>query len=632
MKLPIIEKQKIKQSSIDYSGLGLRVGLEIHQRLNTTKLFCECASGQREKATYEIERRLRPVAGELGDIDPAALYEFLRNKRFIYKIYPNETCLVELDEEPPHTLNADALNVALQIAKMLRCTIPEELHVMRKTVIDGSNTGGFQRTLIVGINGILETDKGTIGIPTVCLEEESARPEMSSDGKVIYRLNSLGIPLIEISTTSDINNPELAREVAETLGMLLRSTGKVQRGIGSIRQDINISISKGSRVEIKGYQELEQIPKLIENEIKRQIDLIKIKDELVVRRGVLEKHFTSAQDVTGLFEKTKNDMLRKILLDNGRIITIRLPKFAGLLKQECGDRTLGRELSGFAQAYGLGGLIHTDEDLSKYGLFSEFEEIKNKFSMELRQTTAKKEPSEDCYIVLAGKMPQVQKAADAIIERAKLCLRGVPEETRIADGTGSKYSRPLPGRARMYPETDIPPLILSEETINALEIPKSLTEKEKELEKILPKDLARQMTSSRYLEWFDELRKKYDAKLVAATLLMDLKALKRDGHDVSKLGKDDLSILFDLISKEKIPKNKEIINEILIKRIKEVKWEKILQDHQLLNENELRKLIRAAVAENKGKRENVLMGIVMSAVKGRASGEKVIRIIREEMK
>ncbi|MBI5061254.1 MAG: hypothetical protein HZB67_02990 [Candidatus Aenigmarchaeota archaeon] len=231
---------------VGYAKIGLKAGLEIHQRLDTKKLFCSCSAAQKEEATAAMERRLRPVAGELGDVDPAAQFEFLRNRTFVYKISPNESCLVECDEEPPHRLNRDALNITLQICKLLNCRIAEEVHIMRKTVIDGSNTGGFQRTAIIGMTGSLETSFGEVGIQSVALEEEAGRIEQKSDGKVIYRLSGLGIPLVEIATSPDIHSPQQGKEVAEKIGMLLRSC-KVQRGIGSIRQDINISIAGGAR-------------------------------------------------------------------------------------------------------------------------------------------------------------------------------------------------------------------------------------------------------------------------------------------------------------------------------------------------------------------------------------------------
>ena len=262
---------------MNYQEIGFKSGVEIHQQLDTEKkLFCNCKSElTKNKSVGSISRKLRAVAGETGDVDIAASHELLKNKEFIYSIYPDESCLIELDEEPPHPINQEALKIALQVAVLLNCEIPDEIHVMRKTVVDGSNTSGFQRTAIVGINGFLETSKGKVGITNVSLEEDSAQILDRQDKKVVYGLDRLGIPLVEIGTAPDAKDPEHTREIAEKIGLILRSTGKVKKGLGTIRQDVNVSIKGGARAELKGFQELSTIPLVIENEIKRQQDLLK---------------------------------------------------------------------------------------------------------------------------------------------------------------------------------------------------------------------------------------------------------------------------------------------------------------------------------------------------------------------
>jgi len=259
-----------------YAKIGLKAGLEIHQQLDTHKLFCPCPSEiRKDKPDIIVTRELRPLAGETGKIDPAAIFERKKRKYYIYEAYSDSTCLVELDEEPPHPINQEALDTALLVAKMLHCEIPDELQVMRKTVVDGSNTSGFQRTVLVGINGWLDTKYGRVGIQNVSLEEDAARRIAEDKDSVTFRLDRLGIPLIEIGTAPDIKTPEQGRELAEKIGMLLRATGKVKRGLGTIRQDLNVSIKGGTRIEIKGVQELKQIPILIEKEAERQLKIIK---------------------------------------------------------------------------------------------------------------------------------------------------------------------------------------------------------------------------------------------------------------------------------------------------------------------------------------------------------------------
>ncbi|HLD49300.1 MAG TPA: Glu-tRNA(Gln) amidotransferase subunit GatE, partial [archaeon] len=458
---------------MDYKSLGLRVGIEIHQRLDTKKLFCDCASQQQDEPVSIIKRKLRPSSGEMGKIDAAALHEFLRDRNFVYSLYPSETCLVESDEEPPHELNREALAISMQACKLLNCDIPEEIHVMRKTVIDGSNTTGFQRTAVIGLNGSIDGTK----INSVCLEEEAARIEIREGETTYYKLNGLGIPLIEITTDSSINTPEEAKEIAEKIGFLLRSL-KVQRGIGSIRKDVNISIRDGARNEIKGFQELKDIPKLIENEVARQLALIEIKNELHHRGAKLN---IGQKDVTELFRKTKSQIIKK---SEGSVTALHIPEFSGLLKKQCGDRTFAKELVGYIEPFGLKGFIHSDEDLEKYDLVNEFNELKKIFDAEER----------DIILIIAGE--NLDKVVDSLTSRIKEALNGVPEETIMADSLGSKYARPLPGAERMYPETDVPP-IGTAELIKSVKIPITLSDKEKELKKILPEKIAEQLIKSK---------------------------------------------------------------------------------------------------------------------------------------
>lgn len=269
---------------LDYEKLGFRCGLECHQQLEGKKLFCSCPTLNLRDTKPDIifERKLRAVAGETGMIDAAAKHEMEKSKKIIYEADSKDVCLVEMDEEPPHSINQEAVDVAVQVSLILKAKIVDEIQVMRKTVIDGSNTSGFQRTALIAYDGILETSKGIVNIPTILLEEEAAQPLEKKEDFVKYRLDRLGIPLIEIGTDASIKDPDHAKEVAEKIGMILRSTGKVKRGIGTIRQDVNVSISGKNRVEIKGFQEIKIMPKVIEKEVQRQLALTK-KEESNVR-------------------------------------------------------------------------------------------------------------------------------------------------------------------------------------------------------------------------------------------------------------------------------------------------------------------------------------------------------------
>ncbi len=280
---------------LDYKKLDFKCGLEIHKQLETHKLFCNCPSfvNDPNKPDIIIKRKLRSVAGETGTLDIAAEYEKSKNKIFIYEACSTSSCLVELDEEPPHPINQHAIDIALEIALLLNAKIVDEIQIMRKTVIDGSNTSGFQRTSLIALNGYVETSKGKVGIPEIYLEEEAAKKIKEDEKTVTYKLDRLGVPLVEIKTDSTIKDPEHAKEIAALIGMILKSTGKVKSGLGTIRQDVNISIMNKARTEIKGFQDLRSIPKVIENEVKRQLSLIERNEELKNEVRKAEDNFTT---------------------------------------------------------------------------------------------------------------------------------------------------------------------------------------------------------------------------------------------------------------------------------------------------------------------------------------------------
>ena len=265
---------------MNYKELDLKIGLEIHKQLETHKLFCNCPSKLRDdKPDIKVKRYLRAVQSEIGETDQVALHEIQKGKYCVYEFYKDSNCLVELDEEPPYPINQDAVKIASEITLLLNAQFIDEIQVMRKQVIDFSNTSGFQRTAFFARNGFIKTNSGKVSINLIALEEDAARKVENGEDYVIYRLDRLGIPLVEIATDPDIKTPEQAKEVAAYLGMILKSTGKVKNGLGTLRQDINVSIKNGNRVEIKGAQDLNLIPKTIELEVMRQVKLLEIKNQ-----------------------------------------------------------------------------------------------------------------------------------------------------------------------------------------------------------------------------------------------------------------------------------------------------------------------------------------------------------------
>jgi glutamyl-tRNA(Gln) amidotransferase subunit E len=445
------------KNTYDYEALGLVAGIEIHQQLNTaSKLFCRCPTTIREteEASGEFFRYLRATRSELGELDRAAEEEMMQVRRFRYLQY-DTTCLVENDEEPPTPLNQEALDIVLTIAKLTGMTPVPEIHTMRKLVIDGSNTSGFQRTALVALQGTLPT--GAV-IETVCLEEEAAQRIEDA----YFSLDRLGIPLIEITTAPCLHTPEAVRETAAMIGMYLRSTGRVKRGIGTIRQDVNVSIRDGGRVEIKGVQELDLLDEVVRREVQRQVELLAIREELRKRGASVE---TEPVEVTHLFKESGSKILKKAKM----ILAIRLNRFAGLVGREIQPgRRLGSEMSDYAKKCGVGGLFHTDE-LPAYGVAAE----------EVTALKAALTASEDdCVVIVADTPEKCRCAMKQIIRRAQMAFDEIPKETRKMLEEGSTaYMRPLPGAARMYPETDVLPLRVTPEDMQALQIPELISDR-----------------------------------------------------------------------------------------------------------------------------------------------------------
>ncbi len=313
--------------SSNYQNIGFKCGLEIHQQLEGRKLFCNCPTiNSRKEADIKIQRKLRALAGETGEVDIAASYEEKKQKYFLYEGNSEDTCLVEIDEEPIHEVSQQALKAALTISLLLNAKLVDEIQFMRKTVVDGSNVSGFQRTALVAQDGYVETSKGKVGIPSICLEEEAAQKLEDTKDYVKYKLDRLGIPLIEIGTDATIQDPEHAKEVAEKLGMILRSVPEVKRGLGTIRQDVNVSITGHPRVEIKGFQELKSIQKTIENEIKRQ-EKEKTKDPKPhVRKANADFSTTFLRPMPGAARMYVETDARTIKITKQTVDTIKLPE------------------------------------------------------------------------------------------------------------------------------------------------------------------------------------------------------------------------------------------------------------------------------------------------------------------
>ena len=616
---------------MDYKKLGFRAGLEIHQQLETHKLFCKCPSEMTDVIDYSFQRHLRPTTSELGEIDKAAIAEAKKQRKFVYLSSLHSTCLVEADEEPPHTANEEAIDVCLIIATLLKSKIVDEIHFMRKIVIDGSNTTGFQRTALVAMGGKIDD----VGIETICLEEDAARKVEEKGNVVKYGLDRLGIPLIEITTSPSIKSPKEAEKIAEKIGRLLRATKKVKRGIGTIRQDLNVSIEGGNRVEIKGVQELHDIPKILENEVKRQLELIEIKNLLNKRIKKEDVEKEKIVDITSLFHQSKSNLIKRALDKGGVVMGLRLPGFSGLIGGVIyKENRLGREFAMVAKIMG-GGIIHSDE-LPNYGIT--MEDVKN-----INERLKCKEG--DAFVISVGKKEIAVKSLNAVKERGLTAFDGVPKEVRRAMPDGlTEYMRPLPGAARMYPETDVPPVFITEQRKKQIlsSLPELPEEKIRRFTSYgLSKEEAQQIIYSDKDEWFDFLVKKYpqQAKVISRILLNIIPELEKE-IDVKSL---DLYIIENvlhgldkkLFAKEGLP---DLLHYLAKNPDAEIKDAIKACGIGYIGNEEIRETIKKIVKEKKKLIEEkgekalpALMGIAMSHLRGKADGSLIHKILKEEI-
>jgi len=449
----------------DYEKLGLMCGLEIHQQLNSkTKLFCRCPNelqGTRDP-DFTIKRFMRPVLGEMGTYDEAMLTEYEKGMSIVYEGYNDVICTYELDETPPFLSNDEARKIAIEIALLLNANIIEEMHVCRKNYLDGSVPCGFQRTMILGKDGFLELENGKrIGIDILCLEEDAARKIKTENKTNFFRLDRLGIPLVEVTTDPDINDPQECRECAERLGLLLWSTN-VKKVLGSIRQDVNVSIKEGTRIEIKGVQKLDWIPVLINHEVSRQLKLVEIKAELEKRNLSDSAIPDKPIDMSKTMAKTNSGFIVKGIKSGKKLFGINFKGFKGLFGKELmEDYRFGTEIASKVKSIsGLKGLIHSDEDLKKYKFSDkDIETLKNTL----------KSDENDCFVLVLGTIKEVDKAMKVVINRVRYAFKGVPPETRRALENGNtEFLRELHGGARLYPDTDSLAIINSKEGIKEI--------------------------------------------------------------------------------------------------------------------------------------------------------------------
>jgi len=649
-----------KPGELDPSSLGFMCGIEVHQQLATGKLHSR-QPGELHDVTIDtvpedwprVHRRLRAARGEGGKIDVAARFESRRNRSFVYVKAPNAG-LIELDDQPPLPHDEEALDISLTVSAMMKMKPTPLIQAMRKTVVDGSNTSGFQRTSLIATDGILSCEGGDVGIDVLCLEEDSSRKlttETTPEGeRVIWNLDRLGIPLIEIATAPDIKTPNHAKEVAIGLGRTLRDTRKVRRGLGSIRQDLNVSIACGDRVEIKGCQDLDWIPKIIRLEMARQLHFYRLANQLREAHGlpllpnnrdiesksvgemVAELLPLELIDVSSSFTDCESKMVVRGLESGSKMIALPLPGFSGIIGTKTLDEEgaqlprLGRELAGAAKLAGVAGVFHSDE-LPAYGIEqSQVDEVRKQLA------------GVDAFVLCLAPHWQAELALESVHERARGAFDRIPQEVRNVvvrkgapeDGTTAPM-RPLPGGARMYPETDIPCFEISQEYWDEVSssLPMSSEERMQRLNEYdISTDQAKQLLSreldDKFVDNLEDLPQKAWATMLleftSDVQLMSSLLRARENGAVTREGVEQLLTVFEGLN----PSPEQIAKQAESMGLKPA------------NTNDLLAIVEAVVAERSDfvKERGMaalgpLMGVVMQAAGGSADGKQVSGLLKE---
>jgi glutamyl-tRNA(Gln) amidotransferase subunit E len=627
-------------SEFSINDVGVKVGLEIHQQLATNKkLFCNCTPLDSDEYFTKFIRKLRASKSELGEFDPAVLFEKSKSKTIMYYANPESSCLVEQDEEPPHELDEDAKKISLIIASTLESNIFSEIYPMRKTVVDGSNTTGFQRTMLISQGGFFNVEGTKIGIQSICLEEDAAKILGEQGSIKKYGLERLGVPLVEIATEPFEVKPHEVRKIALSLGRILRSTKKVKRGLGSIRQDVNVSIKGGGVViEVKGVQQLDQLEKVVEYEAKRQYGLLQISKELKDKEYVDDQN--ERTNVTDEVKRWNSKIIKSAIEKKHEIDLIVFKNLAGIFgKSPLPGIRLGKDIAELVRFFGLGGVFHSDE-LPNYGIQqSNVDDLRKNHNI----------GENDAFLLLATPTEK----ADIVIDQILLRMReirdnGIPKDTRLATQTGeTKFLRPRPGAARMYPETDIPPILISKEELEDARknIPKSWDESIKELQTKyeINSQLTEQIFDSKYIELFEKIveKTKVNPTFVASVLCSTITNLERSGLNSNLLQNKEIVKSFELLEVGKIAKESiEIIFEnIMAGKAKTTEEAMKNTAIEAVNESDLEKIIEEIVEKNqdiiKNQKERAvgpLMGIAMKELRGKASGEMVNNLLLKNIK
>ncbi|OGU70525.1 MAG: glutamyl-tRNA(Gln) amidotransferase subunit E [Ignavibacteria bacterium RBG_16_34_14] len=615
----------------DYRTVGFKSGLEIHQQLYTEKkLFCHCPAGIYSKQyDAEILRHMRPTLSEMGVYDGTALMEFKTKKEIIYRINRNTVCTYEMDDTPPFLINEDALDIALGIGMLYNCNIVDELHIARKQYLDGSIPTGFQRTAIYGVDGWIPYKDRKVKIVQMSIEEDSCREVLDVGHDRYYNTDRLGMPLIETVTEPAMRTPFEVAEVGHLCSSLVRSTHKVRRGIGVARQDVNVSVTGGTRVEIKGVPRIPMIPLLTYTEAMRQWSLLRLREELK-RRGITQESFKAeSSDITNLLKKISYAPLINAIISNFKIKCVILKGFNGLLHWQTQTNTFfSKEISDRVRVIAclttIPNIIHSDSK-SDTITSSEWQKV----------SKAVNASNDDTMVIVWGSEEDTTTAVKEIIIRVHEATIGIPSETRqaLSDGTNG-FERILPGADRMYPDTDLPPKKVDKERLDKIKlwIPEQFWKRQKWYHELgIPPDTVEELSISKYAELFKKavIEWKINPTTAAVVLIQYPKRLKKNGCMIELMNEEMFEKVLKSYADGRIPQ------DALLKVLRTVAelgvfTKEVIQSQ--LSEQELEKEIarvKDKVSTLKIKRKEnypeILMGKLMEKVRGRIDAKIVAK-------
>jgi glutamyl-tRNA(Gln) amidotransferase subunit E len=614
-----------EMSDADYETVGFKSGLEIHQQLLTAKkLFCRCPAGQ-----YSDQ-----YDAELGEYDGTALMEFKTKKDIIYRIHRNTVCTYEMDDTPPFQINDEALDIALGIGMMYGCDVVDEIHIARKQYLDGSIPTGFQRTSIICLNGNIPYKGREVKVVQLSIEEDSCREVSDIGHERVYLTDRLGMPLIETVTGPDMRTPQEVAEVAQLCRWMARSTGMVRTGMGAAREDVNVSVTEGTRIEIKGVPRIPHIPLLTYNEAMRQWNLLRLRDELH-KRGIKPESFqTSTENVTKLLRKTRYLPIQHAMEAGMMVNCVVLRGYCGLLRWKTQtDTFFSKEISDRIRVIAclttLPNLIHSDNPSESLAT-AEWQSIKKAMSA----------TDDDTLVLVWGSRQDAEMGAKEITIRAKEATIGIPSETRQAlrDGTNG-FERILPGADRMYPDTDLPPKRIMDERREKIRgtLPLDFWTRGDFYRSLgVPEDLVQPLTVSRFALLFETIVKdwKINPTLASVALVQFPKRLKREKLHVERMTEEMMKEIVMAYKKGKI--TKDAIYHTMKKTVRAGSFSAESLPEPCLSE-ELAATIKGSMmmlagvkVNHEEKKHEILMGMIMEKLRGRIEGTVVAEHIARE--